>query len=97
MQSSVLAVKMIYIVLTFVLAVRCSAYHNQDRSSSNREHYNHHYANSRQDSPTLELSDYFIPVVAISFFTSLFSSIGKLILKANTSLVCSNNLISHSS
>ena len=77
-----MSVKMIYILLTFLIAVRCSAYHNQDRSSSDREHY--HHTISRQDSQRLELSDYFIPVVAISFFTSLFSSIGKIILKAMT-------------
>ena len=64
---------MIYFLLTFLLTVRCSAFSSHDQS----QHYRH--ASARQDSPSspLELNDYFIPVVAISFFTSLFTSIGK--------------------
>lgn len=68
--------KMKYILLTFLLtvAVRCTA-NSLGRSSL----YRHDYLHSRQDSTSspLELSDYFVPVVAISFFTSLFTSIGK--------------------
>ena len=73
-------VKMNYILLTFLVTVRCSAYNGLDRSSLHRQDHLH----SRQDSPSspLELSDYFVPVVAISFFTSLFTSIGKFDLPA---------------
>ena len=67
--------KMNYILLTFLLTVRCTA-NRHGRSSLYRQDYLH----SRQDSTfsPLELSDYFVPVVAISFFTSLFTSIGKV-------------------
>ena len=53
-------VKMNYILLTFLVTVRCSAYKSLDRSSLHRQDYLH----SRQDSPSssLELSDYFVPV-----------------------------------
>ena len=75
-----------YILLTFLVTVRCSAYISLDRSSLHRQDYLH----SRQDSPSspLDLSDYFVPVVAISFFTSLFTSIGKFDLPAFIGTSC---------
>ena len=63
--------KMIYILLSFAVTVKCSAFYLDEHNS--QHHYNH--LTERQDSRP-GLSNYFVPVVAISFFTSLFSNIG---------------------
>ena len=83
---------MSYFLLTFLLMVRCSAYISHDH----RQHYRH--ASARQDSlpSSLELNDYFIPIVAISFLTSLFTSIGKTELESNSIIHCTAlSMISH--